>query len=177
MTPHIILIAPMYLYNIDAHNSFSVGLTRGSKRNSESFFGTIRMLISCFFWRKRSPRHRWFPQMVEVLSELLDPRPNFIHLWCTQHACIHMGQVSKSNHPTANDPQAPGWGTGISPFMASSDLSPGLAASPAVSVEEPMAPSPRLSLQLLPSPGTLGHPEAVLQPKREPSACVWQING
>jgi len=47
--------------------------------------------------------------------------------------------------------------------MALSELSPaGLAASPVspAGEEEPTAPSPRLSLQLLPSPGTLGHPEA-----------------
>lgn len=58
--------------------------------------------------------------------------------------------------------------TDISPcLMALSELSPaGLAASPVspAGEEEPTAPSPRLSLQLLPSPGTLGHPEVCRRP-------------
>ena len=67
-----------------------------------------------------------------------------------------------------NNTQAGAWshgrGTDISPcLMALNEMSPaGLAASPVspAGEEEPTAPSPRLSLQLLPSPGTLGHPEA-----------------
>lgn len=47
MTPWIILIAPMY--EIDAHNSFSLGLTRGSERSLENLFGTTGMAISRFF--------------------------------------------------------------------------------------------------------------------------------
>eukprot|EP00435_Cladocopium_sp_Y103_P071493 s619_g37.t1 len=56
--------------------------------------------------------------------------------------------------------------TDISPCLALSELSrAGLEASPVSAAgEEPTAPSPRLSLQLLPSPGTLGHPEVCRRP-------------
>ena len=80
--------------------------------------------------------------------------------------CIHKGYFIPCFQPP--NTQAGAWshgrGTDISPcLMALSELSPaGLAASPVspAGEEEPTAPSPRLSLQLLPSPGTLGHPEA-----------------